>query len=68
MEVLIEETNQLWNFLQRFIDEQSVDRVKTMKGMEVNIKEKMNQMDWVARNSEFLSPDAITLSIAAFKE
>jgi deoxyribodipyrimidine photolyase-like uncharacterized protein len=68
MEVLIEETNQLWNFLQRFIDEQSVDRVKVMKGMEVNIKEKMNQMDWVARNSEFLSPDAITLSIAAFKE
>ena len=39
-----------------------------MKGIEVNIKDKMNQMDWVSRNSEFLSPDAITNCIAAFKE
>lgn len=28
----------------------------------------MNQMDWLARNAEFLSPDAITKCLLSFKE
>jgi hypothetical protein len=32
------------------------------------MREKMNEMDWLARNAEFLSPDAITKCLLAFKE
>lgn len=28
----------------------------------------MNEMDWLARNAEFLSPDSITKCLLAFKE
>ena len=32
------------------------------------MRDKMNRMDWLARNAEFLSPDQITKSLIAFKE
>lgn len=32
------------------------------------MREKFNEMDWLARNAEFLSPDSITKSLLAFKE
>jgi hypothetical protein len=32
------------------------------------MKDKMNRMDWLARNSDFLSPDQITKSLLAFKD
>lgn len=32
------------------------------------MKDKMNRMDWLARNAEFLSPDQITKCLIAFKD
>jgi len=32
------------------------------------MRDKMNILDWLARNSEFLSPEAITKCLIAFKD
>ena len=45
--------------IQRFIDEHATDRIKLLRSGEVNLKDKMNVMDWLARNSDFLSADPI---------
>eukprot|EP00347_Sterkiella_histriomuscorum_P022366 403330738 len=68
VEALVEETNNLYTFLQKFIDEHGVSKIKKLRSQDVNLKEKMNIMDWVARNSEFLTAQPIQESIAAFKE
>lgn len=67
-DVLVEEVNQLWSFNQRFIDEQVVDAIATIRSTEHSLREKFNEMDWLARNAEFLSPDSITKTLLAFKE
>mmetsp|Transcript_2290 Transcript_2290/g.2235 ORF Transcript_2290/g.2235 Transcript_2290/m.2235 type:complete len:186 (+) Transcript_2290:754-1311(+) len=67
-ELLVEELNQLWSFVQRFIDEQAVDMVQEVRSVDKSYKDKMNRMDWLARNAEFLSPDSITKCLLAFKE
>eukprot|EP00347_Sterkiella_histriomuscorum_P003950 403362314 len=59
-DILVDEVNQLWSFLQRFIDEQVVDAITVVKSPDHAFKEKMNEMDWLSRNAEFLSPDSIT--------
>lgn len=68
MEALIEETSSLFKFMQGFIDEHAVDRIKALKTVDVNLKEKMNIMDWLARNSDYLSAKPITDCIVAYKE
>jgi len=65
---LVEEVNQLWSFVQRFVDEQVVDAVNIIRSGDHAVKEKLNEMEWLARNAEFLSPDAITKCLIAFKE
>lgn len=55
VEALVEETNNLYTFMQKFIDEHAVSKIKKLKSQDVNLKEKMNIMDWLARNSDFLS-------------
>lgn len=65
---MIDEVNQLWSFIQRYIDEQSVDMINDVKSVDLSIREKMNRMDWLARNAEFLSPDSITKCLIGFKE
>jgi hypothetical protein len=67
-DVLVEEVNQLWSFLQRFVDEHVVDKIMLWRSTEHSLRDKFNEMDWLARNSEFLSPDAITKSLLAFRE
>ena len=67
-DVLVEEVNQLWSFVQRYIDEQVVDSISVIRSAEHNMREKMNQMEWLARNAEFLSPDSITKCLLSFKE
>ena len=32
------------------------------------MKDKMNRMDWLARNADFISPDQITKALLAFKD
>ena len=36
--------------------------------VEVSLTHKMDSISWVARHAEFLSPEAITKSIAAYKD
>jgi hypothetical protein len=67
-DVFVEEVNQLWSLNQRFIDEQVVDAIAKIRSTEHSIREKFNEMDWLARNAEFLSPDSITKTLLAFKE
>lgn len=67
-DVLVEEVNQLWSFTQRYIDEQVIDSIQLLRSSEYTIREKMNQMDWLARNAEFLSPDSISKCLLAFKD
>lgn len=68
VEALVEETNNLFNFIQKYIDEQAVDRIKMLRSQDVNLKEKMNIMDWLARNSDYLTAQPIQECIVAFKE
>lgn len=68
VEALVEETNNLYFMIQRFIDEHATDRIKQIRSGEVALKDKMNIMDWLARNSDFLSADPIQECIQAFKE
>ena len=68
IDLLLDEVNQIWSFTQRFIDEQAVDMIQEIKSVDHPVKDKMNRMDWLARNAEFLSPDQITKSLLAFKD
>lgn len=68
VEALVEETNNLYFMIQRFIDEHATDRIKLLRQQETNLKEKMNVMDWLSRNADFLSADPIQECILAFKE
>ncbi len=58
----------IWSFMQRFIDEGVNTIVLSLSDSEISLTHKMNSIDWVARNAEFLSPEAITKSIAAYKD
>ena len=68
VDLLIEEINQLWNFVQKFIDEQSNDMIQDVRSTDLGFKNKMNRMGWLARNSEYISPEMITKCLVAFKE
>ena len=67
-DILVDELNQLWSFTQRFIDEQVIDAINIIRSSDYAFKEKMNEMEWLSRNAEFLSPDSITKCLLAFKE
>lgn len=68
MDMLIEEINQLWSFVQRYVDETAMDMIQEVKSADRPTRDKMNRMDWLARNAEFLSPDQITKCLLAFKD
>ena len=42
--------------------------IQEVKSGDRPIREKMDRMDWLARNAEFLSPDQITKCLLAFKD
>jgi len=65
---VLDEGNKLWAFFQRFIDEHSVDRIKTIRSKDTGITQKINCMDWLARYAEFLTPDQITSVVLSFKD
>lgn len=68
IELLVEETNQLWNFLQNYVDEQAWKPFKYLRSADAEIEKKMNQMEWLSKMSPYLSPDVIAKLINAFKE
>ncbi|CDW73709.1 UNKNOWN [Stylonychia lemnae] len=68
VEALVEETNNLYSFMQKFIDEHAVNKAKKLRNSDINLKEKMSVMDWLSRNADFLSAAPIQDCILAFKE
>lgn len=68
MAVISEEMSEIWSFMQRFIDEHVVNMVQEVRQEEVSLTRKMDWMDWLSRNAEFFSPEAITKSLMTFKE
>jgi hypothetical protein len=42
--------------------------INEIKSVDLSFRDKMNRMDWLARNAEFLSPDSITKCLLGFKE
>ena len=42
--------------------------IQEVKSGDRPIRDKMDRMDWLARNAEFLSPDQITKCLLAFKD
>lgn len=66
--MLVDETNQLWNFLQNFADEQAWTPIKIIKSPQHELDDKMNAMEWLSRTSPFLSPDVISKVITSFKD
>ena len=68
MAQLSEEISEIWSFMQRYIDEQSVDMVLSLRDEVVPLTKKMDLMDWLARNAEFFSPESIQRCLNAFRD
>lgn len=45
-----------------------MDMIQEVGTIDRPIRDKMNRMDWLARNTDFLSPDQITKCLLAFKD
>jgi hypothetical protein len=42
--------------------------IQIVRASDNPLKDKINKMDWLARNIDYISPDQITKCILAFKE
>lgn len=42
--------------------------VQELRMTEVSLNQKMDRMDWLARNAEFMSPESIIKCLTAYKE
>jgi len=42
--------------------------MQQVRAFDVLLRDKMNWMDWLARNADFLSPDQITKCLLAYKD
>lgn len=67
MDMIIDETEELWHFNQRFIDEHAVDRERIIAAPDIPITRKMEALEWFARYCEFLTPDHAYNGILSFK-
>ena len=67
LEVLIADTEQLWNFIQGFIDEQSITQSKWMNSTDRKLTERMDALEWASRNAIYLTQDALNNWINTFK-
>ena len=68
IELLVEETNQLWNFVQSYVDEQTWTPIKVIRSPHHEIEDKMNAIEWLSRTASWLSPESIAKTVNAFKE
>ena len=58
----------VWIFFQRFVDEQGNDYLRIIRNPGVNLFQKLDAVEWLARYTEFISPDSIALASYYFKE
>ncbi|CAI2386302.1 unnamed protein product [Moneuplotes crassus] len=67
LSVLVAESEQLWTFVQGFVDEQSITKTKIMKNLKLDLTERMNAFEWVSRNAIYLTPQALSHCVNVFK-
>ena len=63
-----EELDEISLFIQRFADAHVLDQIRIIKDPDASIKSKMDTLDWLARNSEFISTDSASNCLKEFKE
>ena len=62
------EMENIWMFFQRFVDEQGHDYLKVIRGPSYSLIEKLNGVEWLARYSEFITPDTCILASNYFRD
>jgi hypothetical protein len=67
LDMIVDETEELWQFNQRFIDEHAVDRERIIAAHDIPIVRKMECLEWFCRYWEFLTPDHAFNAILTFK-
>ena len=65
---LEEEIQNLWSFLQRFADENAMDRIEVIKTENAPVQAKIDVLGWLGRYNEFITLPMITQVIMNFKE
>jgi hypothetical protein len=63
-----EELDEVSLFVQKFADTHVFDQIRVIKDPDETMKRKMDTLDWLARNSEFISTDAISNCLKEYKE
>jgi hypothetical protein len=58
----------IWMFFQRFVDEQGHDYLKVIRGPSFSLIDKLNAIEWLARYSEFITPDTCIMASNYFSE
>lgn len=64
----INEMDSIWMFFQRFVDEQGNDKLKMIRGTCYTMLEKINSIEWLARYTEFVTPETINMAANYFKD
>lgn len=67
-EHLSNEIAQMWSYLQRFVDGNTHSIVTLIESESVPLSQKMDQMEWLSRSIEFISPEAITKCLIAYSQ
>lgn len=55
-------------FFQRFVDEQGNDYLKIIRNPGTSLYQKLDAIEWMARYTEFLSPESVTLGSHYFTD
>jgi hypothetical protein len=58
----------VWVFFQRFVDEQGNDHLKVIRNPGASFYFKLEAVEWLARYTEFVSPDTIYLASHYFRD
>jgi hypothetical protein len=64
----LQEMENVWMFFQRFVDEQGHDYLKMIRGPGFSLLEKINAVEWLARYSEFITPNTCIMASNYFNE
>jgi hypothetical protein len=62
------EIARIWDFFQEFVNEQGLFKTRILNFTDISTREKMDAIEWVVRNIEFISPKIIEGIIDLYKE
>lgn len=66
-DMLLDEVEKVWEHIQSYTDISADDFINDINNKNKDLQTKMDRMGWLARNSEYLSPENITRCLTAFK-